>query len=303
MRANPAARRGFTLVELLVVIAIIGILMSLLLPAIQSARESARKIQCKNNAKQIGIALLNYHDTYKRFPHSDALHIHTNNLNGQKGFNWQVRILPYVEENNAFRQLDLKALSTDEINAKFLRSTPPMFLCPTDATSGELCEEEGYAGAKAISQTNYAACVGDYRNDTGTGETPAYGNVLKDEPVRGIIGRNKWAAKASQVRDGLSKTFIVGECLGSVCINQNFGSQSFATTAFPINHENESLLANPPTVANPRWDESTGFRSMHTGGAIFVMGDGSVHFVEESLDGTIYRGLASRSGGEMVNLP
>jgi prepilin-type N-terminal cleavage/methylation domain-containing protein len=294
---NQRARRAFTLVELLVVIAIIGILIALLLPAIQAAREAARRSQCKNNAKQIGLAMHNYIDAFKKFPYSDR---------NEKKFSWQVRSLPFVEETNAQKQLDLKAAASAVTNLQFLKSTPALFLCPSDPLRDELGLEEQMAGTP-ISQTNYATCQGDYKNDTGTGLLPTYGNVYGNsvnlKPVRGIIGRFNWSAKPREVLDGLSKTFCFGECIGIVCITQSYGSQSFATTAHPINHENDSLLANLATPSNPRWDESIAFRSMHSGGAVFGMGDGSVHFIEELIDGVIYRGLASRAGSENVMLP
>lgn len=294
---NQRNSRGFTLVELLVVIAIIGILIALLLPAIQAAREAARKSQCKNNAKQIGLAMHNYIDCFKAFPYSDR---------NEKLFSWQVRSLPFVEETNAQRQLSLKNQASETVNLQFLKSTPALFLCPSDPLREELGLEEYMAGTP-ISQTNYAACQGDYQNDTGIGLLPTYGNVygnsINRKPVRGIIGRFNWSAKPREIPDGMSKTFCFGECIGLVCITQSYGSQSFATTAHPINFKNESLLADLATPANPRWDESIAFRSMHSGGAVFGMGDGSVHFLEELIDGVVYRGLASRAGGETVSLP
>lgn len=294
---NPCRRRAFTLVELLVVIAIIGILIALLLPAIQAAREAARKSQCKNNAKQIGLAMHNYIDSFKKFPYSDR---------NEKKFSWQVRTLPFVEETNAQRQLDLKTAASTTTNLDFLKSTPALFLCPSDPLAGELGLEEQMAGTP-ISQTNYAACQGDYQNDTGIGLLPTYGNVYGSstnlKPVRGIIGRFNWSAKPREIPDGMSKTFCFGECIGIVCITQSYGSQSFATTAHPINYQNESLLADLATPSNPRWDESITFRSMHSGGAVFGMGDGSIHFLEEVIDGAVYRALASRAGGETVALP
>jgi prepilin-type processing-associated H-X9-DG protein len=95
---------------------------------------------------------------------------------------------------------------------------------------------------------------------------------------------------------------MVGECIGAFCITQNFASQSWGTTAHPINHMNKSLMDNMPTQANPRWDESIGFRSFHPGGANFLLGDGSVRFVSEGIDGPTYRAYASRANGEALNL-
>ncbi|MDR0335945.1 MAG: DUF1559 domain-containing protein, partial [Planctomycetaceae bacterium] len=94
-----------------------------------------------------------------------------------------------------------------------------------------------------------------------------------------------------------------GECIGYLCLNQNFITQSSAITAHPINYQNEQLIANPPTIANPQWDASYGFRSMHSGGASFALCDGSVKFVAESVEHAIYRAMASRAGGETLRIP
>lgn len=299
-------RSGFTLVELLVVIAIIGILVALLLPAVQAAREAARRTECSNNMKQIGLALHNYHDTYKRLPfgshHADR-------------WGWQPRMIQFMEMTALFDQLNFKVHAWQDGNHELVRQIQPSFICPSDALGEEMLSEENYADTGdgvhwTLSQSDYAACIGDYKNSTGIGETPVYGNVgfgANGGPnqVRGMIGRWRWAARFGEVTDGLSNTFCVGECIGALCITQNFATQCWATTAHPINYLNESLMENRPswTPRNTRWDESIGFRSFHPGGAQFCMGDGSVRFVSENIDGPTYRAAASRMGNESMPLP
>ena len=297
---NTRIRSGFTLVELLVVIAIIGVMVGLLLPAVQSAREAARRMSCQNNMKQIGIALHNYHDTYNRLPmgtfHRDR-------------WGWQPRILGFMEQNTVFEQLDFSIAAWQGDNFALIKPIQPQFLCPSDALSDLIREEEGFAAPTwNISQSDYGVCIGDYKNATGIGQTPDFGNVgfgpgNTPNQVRGMMGRWGWGAKFADVVDGLSNTLMLGEVIGALCITQNFGTQSWATTAHPINHMNASLIANRPTQANPRWDESIGFRSFHPGGAQFALGDGSIRFVTENLDGVLYRSLASRMGGEVAQLP
>lgn len=297
----PRRRRSaFTLVELLVVIAIIGILVGLLLPAVQAAREAARRMQCSNNLKQIGLAMHNYHDTFKRLPMSNP------RCDQGKRWGWIPRIQPFVEQSNLFNSLDFSLASWQGDNFQYLQQTYPLFTCPSDPLSEEIVSEEWFAGPRWVnSQSDYAVCIGDYRNATGVGATPAFGNVgCGRRTVRGMIGRWGWSARFGDVTDGLANTFCVGECIGALSIVQNWGIQCWATTAHPINFMNQSLLDDRPswTPWNPRWDESIGFRSMHTGGAQFLLGDGSVHFISENIDGITYRSLASRAEGEVFSL-
>lgn len=297
-RHSPDNYRAFTLVELLVVIAIIGVLVALLLPAVQAARESARRMQCTNHLKQIGLAMHNYHDVWKRLP---MAWIHP------KRWNWIPSTLPFHEEQILHDQLDFKIASWQGNNLNFLKQHHSKWLCPSNAHAEEVLEEEMFAGPQyTISQSDYANCQGDYMNATGVGQTPAYGNVGSlTAPVRGMISRYGWSARFKDVTDGLSSTILVGEVVGAWCITQNWGVQSFATTAHPINYQNETFRdrATWPTQANPRWDESISFRSQHAGGANFCLGDGSVTFLTDELDGITFRALASRDGGETVDVP
>ncbi len=303
-RQARSGRRGFTLVELLVVIAIIGILVALLLPAIQAAREAARRTQCNNRLKQIGVALHNYHDTFQRLPLSDPRCPNVGVPIGNKRWGWMPRLLPYMEQSGLYDQLDFNLASWQGDNFQYLQQVHPSFVCPSNPLYDQIREQEFFAAPNwRISSADFAAVIGDYQNATGVGATPTFGNVGCFEQVRGMIGRWNWSARFGDVPDGLSNTFCVGEAIGVTCITQNWGVQSFGTTAHPINYMNDSLIQNLPTQANPRWDESIGFRSFHPGGTHFLMGDGAVRFVGDTIDGPTYRGLASRMGGEPVVLP
>jgi prepilin-type N-terminal cleavage/methylation domain-containing protein/prepilin-type processing-associated H-X9-DG protein len=334
-------RAAFTLVELLVVIAIIGILVALLLPAIQAAREAARRAQCQNNMKQLGIALHNYHDTKKEFP-TCTFWVYNKNQKPSAWWDhwgWLPKLLPFIEEDALHSQIDFNyaptAFNKAVNNRGVIQTKVPGLVCPSNPHSNELRdEEESVTGAGsstyvAIAQADYAASVGDYRNYTGFGQDPTfvsgryknssgasqpdfpifasywhdpskYGGPV---PIRGIIGRFGWSASLKQIPDGSSHTFIVGECVGAWSAVQNFGLQCWATTAHPMNHKNEFFLAgeqnwDKPTAAN--WDDAIAFRSLHPGGAHFLMCDASVQFLSENIDQDTYMAMASRDGGETL---
>ena len=294
-------RSAFTLIELLVVIAIIAILIALLVPAVQKVREAAARSQCQNNMKQIGLALNAYHDVVKRLPTSE---FHDNGTNPVR-WGWIPKILSFVDNDPVYSKLDFKVHAWQGNNYALLSQKFPLFLCPSNPYKDLVREEESFAAPTWIlSQADYGSCIGDYKNATGVGASPDYGNVSYANPVvRGVMGRWGWAAKFQEVQDGVSNTFAVGECVGAFCITQNLASQSWGTTAHPINYMNDTFPQNLPTQANPRWDESIGFRSFHPGGANFLFCDGTVRFLPNEIDMVVYRALASRSAGEAVTLP
>ncbi|RIK84335.1 MAG: hypothetical protein DCC67_05000 [Planctomycetota bacterium] len=337
----PAPEGGFTLVELLVVIAIIGVLVALLLPAVQAAREAARRAQCQNQLRQIGLALQNYHDVQQQLPAGEFWYYNYDKKSGAgyMTWGWMPKILSHMEHAAVMARANLQYGATIEgfqgvYNRTVIRTQVPGFLCPSNPYQGETTENEGFAALanpnNQIAEADYAANIGDYRNAGGVGDGldptvdqdadglpdwPAFGNVFGPgsglnppyparHPTRGVINRFGWAANFRQISDGLSNTFAVGECLGAWCLTQNFGTQSFSTTAQPINHMNAYYSGGPdawPTNANPQWADSIAFRSLHPGGAHFLMCDASAHFLSENIDHASYRALASREGGDMVD--
>ena len=294
-------RRAFTIIELLVVVVILGLLVGLVLPAVGAAREAGRRTACSNNLRQIALAIQNFHDARKRLPTSE----HYGRPDQAQRWGWLPKILPQLDEMSLFGRLDFTIDSWDGNNYGLLREPYSAVLCPSNPFARLLLEEENFAGPDWIlSQADYAANIGDHTNLSGPGAMPPFGNVPPgNSMIRGVISRTGWSARFQEVTDGLSKTLLAGECVGALCITQNFASQCFATTAHPINHMNASLAADLPTIANPRWDESVGFRSFHPGGAVFVTCDAAVRFIDDTIDGAVYRGLASRAGGEVAANP
>ena len=308
---------GFTLVELLVVIAIIGILVALLLPAIQAARESARRASCENNLRQLGIALQNYHQAFKQFPPNsswDSL-----KPTERKG-SMLVKLTPYLEETTFYDRLDFRSDVQDQIEKD--KSLAGMQLKVLDCPS----DEDHKVGADGEGLTNYGPSVGAQKtfyinydapscyyggNTFGTGPV-VHANTTSLKDTSGIFSRQGFAASIEQITDGTSHTIAMGEvlpdCNFEFWYRSWFRSQPwYVGTAIPINFN--TCRDRPPgndgsvridCYSWNNWGTSAGFKSRHVGGAQFVFADASVHFISEDIDYTNYQRLGCRRDGQSV---
>jgi prepilin-type processing-associated H-X9-DG protein len=298
------------LIELLVVIAILGVLLGLLLSAVQKVRETAARIQCKNNLKQIGLALLNYHDTqqslppgYLAFPSfSDGA------TDTAPGWGWAGFILPQLEQEPLYRQIDL----SQSVAASAAARTPiKLYLCPSDSTPPGPFRVPDPFGSPLVSAAacSYAACVGGDESDT-TGPAGL-----------GAFYRNS-RTRLTDITDGTSNTILVGERAwsnangvwagavpggvirrGPLNLNPGSASASFPAATLVLAH---SHLNNAATDTDAGLDD---FSSRHTGGSNFLFADGSIHFVHSipgdnadgsyTTDGLAFQALGTRANGDL----
>ena len=337
MKQRIRKTRGFTLVELLVVIAIIGILVALLLPAVQAAREAARKMSCGNNLKQLGIAMHNYHETYKTLPHNGAF---TWTRQSNNGYRWSptqrgsvlVKLLPFMELDTIFKQLDFESpLVTGPPNNKFwIQVNPttgvqyraeiiPSFLCPS-ANVDPHTTFTNPKTARAIScygtsiGTNRITSRGGWCNDYpgnvfGTGRSNL-GSDPRSSQLSGVFSRGHWGARFRDITDGTAQVIAMGEVIPSKGNYHRNGWMHFNSlwtgTSAPINYPVIGLWERgyQPEPQNCHgWrnrQTSQGFKSKHKGGAQFVFGDGSVHLLAETIDYLTYQRLGCRRDGDPV---
>ena len=294
---------GMTLVELLLVVAIIGTLVALLLPAVQSARESARRASCLDHLKQIGIAIANYESTKKvyppgaiwdRWPPPDKRRRHGSIL---------VHLLPFIEKQSIYDAFDFRQLSIDDAyfpgtSERIASRIIDTYLCPSDDHNGMF----GY-----VAVHNYAASNGPtelYDNPTCScvhpWKTLAMAPIDNPENFAGPFTRMGVSTKPRQITDGLSNTIFIGEVRVPCSVHAQAGwaytnnGNGYSTTLIPINFDTCNEAAPDPCHRPCSWNTDVGFKSAHPGGAQFLFGDGSVRFLAEKIDHQTYQYLAQR---------
>ncbi|MBR5710871.1 MAG: DUF1559 domain-containing protein [Thermoguttaceae bacterium] len=280
---NERKTFGFTLVELLVVIAIIAVLIGLLLPAVQSARESGRRLQCSNNFKQIGLAMINYEASYKRFPPS---HIDTPAKHNCLSF-----ILPFMELQSVYDRIDFKKDWNKDVNIDAVKVNIPAFRCPS-----------------TVQYNDYGA---DYAADVYIDPTTDYIKPLvgENKPItsrlnwEGVLKTDGKSVKASQITDGLSTTFLFFEDAGrpykykeGKYANDNTipGAQWADRDAYFYTHK----VCNKFQFLNCRNDNE--IYSFHPGGCNFVFCDGSVHYILNDINPETFVSLFTYNCGEII---
>ena len=302
---NPKSS-GFTLVELLVVITIIGILIALLLPAVQAAREAARRMQCTNNLKQIGLAILTYENT------NQALPMGANCIPGFKGHTALTSLLPYVEQSALYDMYDFDQRIYDPVNLEVTRVQVTAFLCPSDTAAGRNMNTY-------FARSNYVVCFGSDR----------MGRSSTDWNTDGAF---RWDAsrRFSDFKDGMSSTAVASEVIAGLDDNYSDdnkfdargvwgeGTSMGAAAYTHLNTPNSSVgdalfngggqyncvpddgLPCVYSAGNTYYNEYASARSRHPGGVNVTFGDGHVTFYNDTVDWLVWRALSTIAGDEPV---
>jgi prepilin-type N-terminal cleavage/methylation domain-containing protein/prepilin-type processing-associated H-X9-DG protein len=327
------SRRGFTLIELLVVIAIIAILIALLLPAVQQAREAARRTQCKDHIKQLILACHNYHDVHDSFPMSYSLWSISAPMDGHST-SWMVAILPYVDQAPLFEMVDFNwGVRNDPRNPAIpsnnyvAQQVIPVYICPSDTNTGRMSGRANLGGTwgvnnyKGVAGSNWCWGVWAQPNvDPARGgviwvSTPKYPRGWHCSGLdvgNGVMDRgNNWPRNNGfrDMKDGPAYTFAIGEAVPEWCTHTWWwhSNGTTATCAVPLNVEAQRATCqtgrrNPDLrCARSDWPNNYSFMSRHDGGAHFAMCDGSARFISQTMDFNIYRAMGTIANDEVVD--
>ncbi|QDU25297.1 Fimbrial protein precursor [Anatilimnocola aggregata] len=310
-------RRGFTLVELLVVIAIIGVLVALLLPAVQAAREAARRMQCSNNQKQLALAMHNYHDTYGKLPWA---------MSQGFGFTYHAHVYPFMEQTPLYNIIQFQESGSGHDNTPnssfsvLAKTVVKTLKCPS--------EKIGYTWAPPINGLSnravgsYVGCVGsdvtkDVTQAQGTIDVRSGNGMLLVYHMASDVNKNG-PFRFAEISDGLSNTFMGGESPFSVtgvcticdrmygysydgdAANAASGNNDFSEVVCSTYYRMNQSMKRGSISGDER---ELSFGSYHPGGCVMQMGDGSIRFVAENIDLPTWQAAGSRNGGETLQVP
>jgi len=321
---RACTRSGFTLIELLVVLAIVGVFVALLLPAVQAAREGARRLACVNNLKQVGVALSAYHDATGCFPMGYAAsgRFVDGASDTAPGWSWAAMILAQLEQRPLFDAANFSLSVSGPGNATVIATSLAVYLCPSDLTKGSFAVVDTQGRMLVLAApSSYAGCVGGNESDTATG-------INNDGLGRGIFYRNS-RVRFGDILDGASQTVAVverawakAEGVWSGAIPHGTirrGSMNACPRTGALFYPAATLVQAHCHMINTDSDPDGGLddcSSLHPGGANFLFADGSVHFLKNILaDGAdlrtgatvytpaqvVFQALATRAGGEVIS--
>lgn len=300
------SQAGFTLVELLVVIGIIGLLIGLLLPAVQAARESSRRSQCVSNLKQVGVALHNYQSARRTLPSGYISAFTGDGTDTGPGWGWAALLLGQVEENSLRMQVQFTRPIEDPVNASVRVQSVAIYLCPSDTAPPTWSARQDPGGTTSLGAAICDVASANYVGVFGTTEPGIDGD--------GVFFRNSQVS-LRDITDGSSHTLAVGErsyllgeatWVGSVTGSalapgpgDTDGIGQFeveAGSSMVLGHVGEFKLPGDPT------GDVNMFYSQHAGGVNFLFADGHVSFLDDSVDYNTYKALATRAGGEVISV-
>jgi len=299
-------------VELLVVIAIIGVLVALLLPAVQAAREAARRTQCTNKLKQISLAMHNYHDTHNVLPFATTYVTPSTTKH-----TWVELILPFIEQTSLYENLNFSVSNEHADNSELHGKRFTFISCPSNPRGDQLFPVGKTAWAESSfthQGLDYPLCIGTVQPDFTTPDCTSNSSFCISETDSanvwnthmkgpGVFNRSAVSSKFAEVTDGLSNTFLAGERLAQEC---NWGGAF--TINFPCTYmaqkPNSPSRHKPATAASvDEWWRNCGFSSQHPAGLNMALCDGSVRFIPNSIDFTAWCRAGDKADGQVVDLP
>jgi prepilin-type N-terminal cleavage/methylation domain-containing protein len=308
-RRTVRSSRGFTLIELLVVIGIIGILIALLLPAVQAAREAARRSRCQNSLRQISLAAQHYHDRSNHFPPGGRLYQGHNGDDGagNAGVSWRVALLPHLEQSALYAQIGPDQYGGAASGFSAQPKRPEVFACPSDVVNGEKADVSVYFGVAGTAKPGET--IGDA--DPYYGATATNGIYYPCHPDK--------STRIADITDGLSQTLAIGErtyvftqwmtgarWYGDPNAPNLYSNEAANNMTFPLNATRDQygyfVADNPLPPGNTKTQPLVDlyFGSDHPGGCHFTYADCSTHFLSEGMDLNVLKAMATRAGGEVI---